>query len=208
MQLEQQETFTITGPQLEVFGQVESKLPAPAKKNSTASVFLVVLALVSVFGIGGAKLKGQYGSVRAAYTQQDTHGNSMQNDLASSADYAASLIRQCENLLPADNTALLDARQALEDWNAQTSAEPSAQYTLNLRLYNAVDALHADAARAGGSAAIEDLYDSFVSVQSIIDREGAAYNLAADAYNQTISGFPAGVIGAVWGAGQAERFAP
>lgn len=208
MQLEQQETFTITGPQLEVFGQVESKLPAPAKKNSTASVFLVVLALLSVFGIGGAKLKGQYGSVQAAYTRQDSHGNSMQNDLAASADYAASLIRQCENLLPADNTALLDARQALDDWNAQTGAEPSAQYTLNLRLYNAVDALHADAARAGGSGAVEDLYDSFVSVQSIIDREGAAYNLTADSYNQTISGFPASVIGAVWGAGQAGRFAP
>lgn len=32
MQLEQQETFEIKSPQLEVFGQVESKLPAPAKK--------------------------------------------------------------------------------------------------------------------------------------------------------------------------------
>ena len=29
MQLEQQETFEIKSPQLEVFGQVESKLPAP-----------------------------------------------------------------------------------------------------------------------------------------------------------------------------------
>ena len=58
MQLEQQESFTISGPQLEVFGQVETNLPAPAKKRSTASVFLVVLALLSVFGIGGAKLKG------------------------------------------------------------------------------------------------------------------------------------------------------
>ena len=52
MQLEQQETFTIHGPQLEVLGEVESKLPAPAKKRSTASVVLVALALVSVFGIG------------------------------------------------------------------------------------------------------------------------------------------------------------
>ena len=60
MQLEQQETFTIHGPQLEVLGEVESKLPAPAKKRSMASVVLVALALVSVFGIGGAKLKGKY----------------------------------------------------------------------------------------------------------------------------------------------------
>ena len=66
MQLEQQETFTIHGPQLEVLGEVESKLPAPAKKRSTASVVLVALALVSVFGIGGAKLKGTYNDKMAA----------------------------------------------------------------------------------------------------------------------------------------------
>lgn len=50
MQLEQQETFRIEGPQLEVFGQVESKLPAPAKKRPAAALALVLLAAVSVFG--------------------------------------------------------------------------------------------------------------------------------------------------------------
>ena len=56
MQLEQQENFTIHGPQLEILGEVETKLPAPAKKRGTASIVLVALALVSVLGIGGAKL--------------------------------------------------------------------------------------------------------------------------------------------------------
>ena len=60
MQLEQQENFTIHGPQLEILGEVETKLPAPAKKRGTASIVLVALALVSVLGIGGAKLKGMY----------------------------------------------------------------------------------------------------------------------------------------------------
>ena len=36
MQLEQQETFTIHGPQLEILGEVETKLPAPAKKRGVA----------------------------------------------------------------------------------------------------------------------------------------------------------------------------
>ena len=48
MQLEQQENFTIHGPQLEILGEVETKLPAPAKKRGTASSVLVALALVSV----------------------------------------------------------------------------------------------------------------------------------------------------------------
>ena len=43
MQLEQQETFEIKSPQLEVFGQVESKLPAPAKKRPFAAGFLAVM---------------------------------------------------------------------------------------------------------------------------------------------------------------------
>ena len=46
MQLEQQETFEIKSPQLEVFGQVESKLPAPAKKRPFAAGFLAVMVLV------------------------------------------------------------------------------------------------------------------------------------------------------------------
>ena len=61
MQLEQQqETFRIEGPQLEVFGQAESKLPAPAKKRPAAALALAALALVSVSGIGGAKLNTKY----------------------------------------------------------------------------------------------------------------------------------------------------
>ena len=60
MQLEQQETFEIKSPQLEVFGQVESKLPAPAKKRPFAAGFLAVMVLVSVFGIGGVQLKSRY----------------------------------------------------------------------------------------------------------------------------------------------------
>ena len=51
MQLEQQENFTIHGPQLEILGEVETKLPAPAKKRGTASIVLAALALVSVLGI-------------------------------------------------------------------------------------------------------------------------------------------------------------
>ena len=41
MQLEQQESFEIKGPQLEVFGEAETRLPAAAKKRPAA---LAVLA--------------------------------------------------------------------------------------------------------------------------------------------------------------------
>ena len=79
MQLEQQETFEIKSPQLEVFGQVESKLPAPAKKRPFAAGFLAMMVLVSVFGIGGVQLKSRYRNVAEIYTSEvDKHGNSIQ----------------------------------------------------------------------------------------------------------------------------------
>ena len=54
------ETFkayeTPTGPQLEVLGQAESRLPAPLKKRGTAWAAALALALVSVLLVGGLKL--------------------------------------------------------------------------------------------------------------------------------------------------------
>lgn len=94
MQLEQQETFVIHGPQLEVLGTAESKLPAPLKKRGTAAAVLAALALVSVFGIGGARLKGLHDKTAALYTAaQDKYGHSIQGDFAAQADAAANLIR-------------------------------------------------------------------------------------------------------------------
>ena len=91
MQLEQQENFTIHGPQLEILGEVETKLPAPAKKRGTASIVLVALALVSVLGIGGAQLKGQWRETSDIYTNQiDEYGNGIQQDFSNQADAAAS----------------------------------------------------------------------------------------------------------------------
>ena len=60
MQLEQQESFEIKGPQLEVFGEAETRLPAAAKKRPAALAVLTVAIVASVLGIGGAQLKGQW----------------------------------------------------------------------------------------------------------------------------------------------------
>ena len=70
MQLEQQESFEIKGPQLEVFGEAETRLPAAAKKRPAALAVLAVAIVVSVLGIGGAQLKGQWRETSEIYTSQ------------------------------------------------------------------------------------------------------------------------------------------
>lgn len=47
-----------------------------------------------------------------------------------------------------------------------------------------------------------------MSTQSILQREIAQnYTIAAQSYNTMASGFPANVIGTLWGAGQVELYA-
>lgn len=213
MQLEQQESFEIKGPQLEVFGEVETKLPAPAKKRPTALAVLMAAALVSVLGIGGAQLKGQWRETSEIYTNQiDEYGNGIQQDFSSQADAAASLIRIAGAVVGEQDADLQAAQTALENWNkAADRKNANEQYTLNRQLYTAIDTLYTAAADEADSKAkgqLTDLYDSFVSSQMILDRETAAYNQQADAYLKLTRGFPGGVQAALWGVGDIPTFEP
>ena len=196
MQLEQQETFEIKSPQLEVFGQVESKLPAPAKKRPFAAGFLAVMVLVSVFGIGGVQLKSRYRNVAEIYTTL--------------TDTAANLMRACQKVLGEADSNCTTVADLLAQWQ-DTAIAPAAQYAVIHQLDNAVDAMYTAAkAKATDDALdqINSLDASYVSTQSILQREIAQnYTTAAQSYNTMASGFPANVIGTLWGAGQVELYA-
>ena len=125
MQLEQQETFEIKSPQLEVFGQVESKLPAPAKKRPFAAGFLAVMVLVSVFGIGGVQLKSRYRNVAEIYTSEvDKHGNSIQGDFTTLTDTAANLMRACQKVLGEADSNCTTVADLLAQWQDTAMPQP------------------------------------------------------------------------------------
>ncbi len=213
MQLEQQESFEIKGPQLEVFGEVETKLPAAAKKRPTALAVLLAAALASVLGIGGAQLKSQWRKTSEIYTNQiDKYGNGIQQDLSSQADAAASLIRIAGAVVGTQDADLQAAQTALDNWNeAADRKNANEQYVLNQQLYTAIDTLYtaaADEADDKAKGQLTDLYDSFVSSQMILDRETAAYNKEADSYLKLTAGFPGGVQAALWGVGDIPTFEP
>lgn len=209
MQLEQQQTFEIKGPQLEIFGEIESKLPAPAKKRPTAALFLAALALVSVVGIGGAKLKGQYNAVQAVYTQIDAYNHGIQPALAGQADAAASLLRVAQGVLGQDDANCAALAAALDTWNA-TPQTPAAQCKASLTLNTTLNTVYTAARAVADSAKtsqMDGLYDEFTSNRFNVDvYVSEDYTPAAERYNRTASGFPAGLIGTLWGAGQAELY--
>lgn len=212
MQLEQQETFEIHGPQLEILGEVESKLPPPAKKRPVAALVLAGLALVSVFGIGGARLQGRYRATAAVYSaSQDEYGHSIQGDFATGADAAASLIRVAGKVLGQDNADVQAAQAALDAWNAETEARPDVQYGLNTTLSGAVELLYtaaADVADPGTRGQLDDLHDTFTSSQAVVQRAAAAYNEQAQAFNEVTRSFPANVLAGLWGVGELPAYAP
>lgn len=212
MQLQQQESFTIRGPQLEVLGELESKLPAPARRAPTGALVLAVLALVSVFGIGGAKLKGRYEQVRAVYTTStNEYGDGIQTDLAAQADAAASLIRLAGRILGEDDPAVVQANQALDAWNA-APAEPAAQYSANQGLYAAVGDAYNAAVLKGDSdqkTQLDGLYSEFTSRQALVERAAANdYTPKAEEYNRITRSLPGSLIGQLWGVKDAQLFAP
>ena len=191
--------------------QVESKLPAPAKKRPFAAGFLAVMVLVSVFGIGGVQLKSRYRNVAEIYTSEvDKHGNSIQGDFTTLTDTAANLMRACQKVLGEADSNCTTVADLLAQWQ-DTAIAPAAQYAVIHQLDNAVDAMYTAAkAKATDDALdqINSLDASYVSTQSILQREIAQnYTIAAQSYNTMASGFPANVIGTLWGAGQVELYA-
>lgn len=211
MELEQNETFTITGPQLEVLGELEGRLPAPARRRPAAAGFFAVMVLLSVFGIGGARLKARRSEVMSLYLSGATaHGNSIQNDFSTQLDNAANLLRACRKVLGESDGTCAAVADLIARWD-DTDTAPAAQYEVIHALDSAVDVMYnAAKAQANGDALeqIEGLDANYVSTQSILQREIAqSYTPAAQEYNALAASFPASLIGAVRGAGPVELYA-
>ena len=197
MQLEQQETFTIHGPQLEILGEVETKLPAPAKKRGVASLVLVALALVSVLGIGGARLKGTQTAAVAAYTEMCTT-NSGRTDTGRLAQAAAQVVAEAGTILGEDNAAVQQAQKAVNEYIGDISRQ---QPTVHSEMINAVELAYKTAHAQRDKQDRRELdiaHDEFTSYENIIVREYLTkYNKYAAVVNSTA--FPTAQLGALLG---------
>lgn len=212
MQLEQNETFEIKGPQLEVFGKAESRLPAPARRRPTALAVLALAVVLSVFGISGARLRTARSRVTAVYSASvNEHGHGIQDDLNTQIDNAANLLRQCQGVLGEEDPRCTQTAALIDQWQT-TPATPSAQYALITSLDSAVDDLYNTArAQASGSALdrIEGLSADYASTQAILEREIAQdYTPAAREFNETLGAFPANLLAPLWGVDEAEAYGP
>lgn len=91
---------TPTGPQLEVLGEVETKLPQPVQRRATAWVLTVAVALAAVFGLGGMKLQSAHRAAVKEFTtgaHEEYEGFSLSGDLNERLEAGATLAKSASS---------------------------------------------------------------------------------------------------------------
>lgn len=202
--MELQETYRVTGPQLEVLGRAEDALPAPARKRPVTAGVLAVVALGATLLLGGLKLKSQYNTVAQLY-HSENDGYSISYLVDQSQNYAANMIRVASEVLEAEDSALTGAQEALDALEqAQT---PREEYQAESQLVSRIKELYEVAAPLLEGSRYDSFRGQYQEALSAWEQTGhMTYNDQAAAYNEMAAAFPANLIGGLWGVQEVELY--
>ena len=171
-----------------------------------AGTVCALCALISVFGLGGWKLKGQYDKTVALFTQGDGDGSRycMEAYLDRASEYAMELSEESRQYLSDEEQAARVEEAAME--LSAENGPVSGRYEIYRSLTRSVERLYSDLQAAGkqDEAAIALAYGDYLSVGDLIKRD--AYPEKAEAYNKTAGAFPAKLLSGLWGVGQLDTF--
>ena len=209
---------------------LEKALPAALAKQGTALVLSVVVMLAAFVGFGGAKVRGKYNEARQWFTTgvSADNGYALSEELTTRANTAANIITTGANTLGADSAEVQAAQAALDDFSACLEAvqngskkqsltslpyyQGSAMHALcqaNEALGTVIDQLYAkmqeQAADPMKMGAVQGQYGQFNSADTIIGN--LQYNDAVYEYQNDVGGFPASMLGRLFGVQEVEPFA-
>lgn len=206
-------------PAQQKLAKVEKALPGALQKPAMATVVLVVVMALSVFGIGGAKLRVAYNKAAGSFTQgvaADVKSGgqyTMRAQLEARAAAAKNVLLAASGFDGVDQNVLTAAQVAVDGMEAALQAThggtPAALYDADVALEAAINLLHAEvqnnAPDAMQTGSEQTAFSKFASAGTTIHH--LSYNETAQAYNKKAGGFPANVIGKLWGCGEVELFA-
>lgn len=209
---------------------LEKALPAALGKQAMAVTLCIVVMLGCFVGFGGAKLRAKYDTVKNGFTTGAAadSGYTLNEELTTRLNTAANIITTASNTLGADSTEVQTAQAALDDFTAILAAIQSdgksqaqtslpyyqgsrmhAMYQANETLGTAIGQLYAklqeQAADPMKMGAVQGQYSQFNSAQTIISN--LHYNDAVQSYQKDVGGFPASVLGKLFGIQEVELFA-
>lgn len=200
----------LTGPAAKLYA-LEARLPGALRQRGVACAFLALAVLAGVFGIGGAKLAAWRSSTELLYVMPaDRYSTSIVDELDAALSAAQSITDLCAARLGEEDAGVAAARQAIAlRRDGLNDTGPAAAYRANLELQSAIGYLYntvrheIDPSDTAGQA-LQGQWSDFTSHQDRLSRSG--YNAAVEEYNRAAGSFPANLIGALWGAGELERF--
>lgn len=209
---------------------LEKALPAALGKQAVAVALCIVVMLACFIGFGGAKLRAKYDTVKNGFTTgvAADSGYTLNEELTTRLNTAANIITTASNTLGADSAEVQTAQAALDDFTAILAAIQSdgksqaqtslpyyqgstmhAMYQANETLGTAIGQLYAklqeQAADPMKMGAVQGQYSQFNSAQTIISN--LHYNDAVQSYQKDVGGFPASVLGKLFGIQEVELFA-
>ena len=182
--------------------KLEQILPAPLKNKAVAVAAACLLAVGSVFGIGGAKLAAYANSTAAAFSDGMY---SIAADLDARLNSAANLATVAEKVGGVSGEAINGVNGAIQA--VQAAQGPAAKAAADGALAQAVNALYDEAV----ALADQNQYDLLAGELAEFNARGNTirnndYNSRAQAFNDTLAGQPAKLIGALWGIEEAEYY--
>lgn len=210
------ETARLTPAQQKLAG-LEAALPSALRTQGAALALSVVVMLAAFFGFGGAKLKAKANEAAKWYTVgvSADGGYTLSEELTTRANTAANILTTGVNTLGADNAEVLAAQDALNVFNNDLDGVNTGKtrmhtiYEDNAALGAAIDQLYAklqeQAADPMKMGAVQGQYSQFNSAQTIISN--LHYNDAVQTYQKDVGGFPASMLGKLFGIQEVELFA-
>ena len=209
---------------------LEKALPAALSKQAVAVALCIVVMLGCFVGFGGAKLRAKYDTVKNGFTTgvAADSGYALNEELTTRLNTAANIITTASNTLGADSAEVQAAQAALDDFSACLEAvqngskkqsltslpyyQGSAMHALcqaNEALGTVIDQLYAkmqeQAADPMKMGAVQGQYGQFNSADTIIGN--LQYNDAVYEYQNDVGGFPASMLGRLFGVQEVEPFA-
>ena len=204
-------------PAQKKLSRLENALPGGLKNQAVAAVILTAAIAVSVLGMGGAKLHSAWRTAADSFVSgvaADVKSGSkytMQAQLEIRAASARSVILAASGFSGVSGETLAGAQSALDAMDAALAegAGPEALYDADVALEAAINLLHADvkahAPEANKTGAEHTAFSQFAGAGTTLRH--LSYNEAANNYNEAAGGFPASLIGKLWGCGKVEPFA-
>ena len=187
---------------------LEKALPAALSKQAVAAALSIVVMLACFVGFGGAKLRAKYDTVKNGFTTgvAADSGYALNEELTTRLNTAANIITTASNTLGADSTEVQTAQDSL---SVYTGGRMQMLYQSNETLGTAIGQLYAklqeQAADPMKMGAVQGQYSQFNSAQTIISN--LHYNDAVQSYQKDVGGFPASVLGKLFGIQEVELFA-